>query len=276
MRRLFLCLSAALLSSGAWAEPLVKSGESLAFLGDSITQQGAASPGGYVNLVISGLKANGIEVKPIPAGVSGNTSTNMLGRLPGVLEKKPVWLTLSCGVNDVGQQMTLEQYQKNVTAIVDKAQAAGVKVILFTASMIGENLDTPKAQTQAAFNDFLRAFAKERNLPLVEIHGAMVQAVKSTPHSGDLLTVDGIHKNPAGNAVMAAAVLQTLGLDGEQVARARAAWLDTPESGTLTIKVPLTLRQFEALQKSAQAQKVPALKLAETECQKAVEAQAQP
>ena len=47
------------------AEPLVKPGETIAFLGDSITQAGNAAPGGYIRLVESGLAANGIEVSVI-------------------------------------------------------------------------------------------------------------------------------------------------------------------------------------------------------------------
>src|SRR4028119_2407578 len=95
------------------AEPLVKTGESIAFLGDSITYAGAfpydkdlgyfskENPGGYVRLVASGLAAQGVNVTVIPAGWSGNTSKHMLARLDKhVLGKKPTWMTLSCGVND--------------------------------------------------------------------------------------------------------------------------------------------------------------------------------
>src|SRR3954453_162601 len=84
------------------AEILVKSGEKIAFLGDSITQQGWGNSAGYVRLVISGLAANGIDAEPIPAGISGHKSNDMLARLQkDVLDKKPNWMTLSCGVNDV-------------------------------------------------------------------------------------------------------------------------------------------------------------------------------
>ncbi len=51
---------------------LVQSGQTIAFMGDSITQQGTRSPSGYVRLVESGLKANGIEVKVVGAGVGGH------------------------------------------------------------------------------------------------------------------------------------------------------------------------------------------------------------
>ena len=84
------------------AEILVKDGQKVAFMGDSITQGGWGSPGGYVRLVVAGLEANGVKVTPIPAGISGHKSDQMLARLKkDALDKQPDWMTLSCGVNDV-------------------------------------------------------------------------------------------------------------------------------------------------------------------------------
>lgn len=84
------------------AEIAVKSGEKIAFLGDSITAGGWSSPAGYVRLVIAGLAANGVTAEAVPAGISGHKSNQMLARLEkDVLSKKPQWMTLSCGVNDV-------------------------------------------------------------------------------------------------------------------------------------------------------------------------------
>jgi lysophospholipase L1-like esterase len=131
------------------AEPIVKSGESIAFLGDSITYFGAymkdtpyfstENPGGYVRLVASGLATQGINVTVIPAGIGGNNSKHMLGRLDkDVLSKKPTWMTLSAGVNDVMHKaVELEDYKTAVTAILDRAQQAGVKVVILTATQIG-------------------------------------------------------------------------------------------------------------------------------------------
>ena len=42
-------------ASAAFGELAVKDGDTLAFLGDSITQQGQGSPDGYVNLVLRSL-----------------------------------------------------------------------------------------------------------------------------------------------------------------------------------------------------------------------------
>ena len=55
-----------------------------------------------MKLVIAGLAANGVEVEAAPAGIGGHKSNDMLARLErDVLSKKPQWMTLSCGVNDV-------------------------------------------------------------------------------------------------------------------------------------------------------------------------------
>ncbi len=155
-------LTAATLITPAFclAEIAVKSGDKIAFLGDSITQQGWSNPAGYVQLVIVGLAANGIQAEPIPAGIGGHKSDQMLARLDkDVLSKKPQWMTLSCGVNDVwhgprgvplddamAKNGTYDDkvasrgtYKKNITAIIDQTSAAGVKPILLTATVIQEN-----------------------------------------------------------------------------------------------------------------------------------------
>ena len=100
--RMMMTVVAVLALSVAESAPIVKNGEKIAFMGASITQFGGEQDGGYVNLVIDGLERAGVKAVKIPAGVSGHKSDQMLARLDGVLAKKPDWMTLSCGGNDVG------------------------------------------------------------------------------------------------------------------------------------------------------------------------------
>ena len=80
----------------------IKSGDKVAFLGDSITAGGYGKAGGYVQLIGAGLATNGVTVELIGAGISGHKSDQMLERLDrDVLKKNPQWMTLSSGVNDV-------------------------------------------------------------------------------------------------------------------------------------------------------------------------------
>ena len=137
------------------SQVIIKDGDKVAYLGDSITAAGA-NYGGYCRLVVHGLKAKGIIVEPVFAGVPGNTSEHMLGRLEqSVLQHKPDWVVLAAGVNDIwhgdptvkigvfqpkpGMGVKLDAYRKNVSAIVDRCKDSGAKVILTTITPIRED-----------------------------------------------------------------------------------------------------------------------------------------
>lgn len=258
---------------------LVKSGETIAFLGDSITQQGAGSPAGYVNLVIRGLKENGVEAKMIGAGISGHKSNQMLERLKkDVLDKKPEWMTLSCGVNDVwhgDRGVKLEDYKKNITAIVEQAQAAGIKVVILTATMIREDPENDLNKKLAPYNDFLRELAAEKKLPLADLNLAMQKKVAELnagqKDPGNKLTGDGVHMNPLGNITMALGVLKALGLSEAQLAALEQSWMTTL-SMPLNAGVVLSPQRYLQLQKAAAAKGMSAEKFVSEEVKKAVDA----
>lgn len=251
----FVLLSlAALLPASLTAQDIaIKNGESLAFLGDSITAGGMGSPMGYCRLVLSGLEANGVTVTAIGAGVSGHKSNDMLGRLErDVLSKKPTWMTLSCGVNDVWhgpKGVPLDDYKKNISDIVDRSQAAGIKVMLLTSTMIGEDPANPNNQKLTAYNDFLRELAKEKKCLLADLNADMQAALKKLESNGktNLLTSDGVHMNPDGNQMMALGVLTGFGLTDGQIAKAKDKWLDLPEAIEIGSKMKISLRQYRLL-----------------------------
>lgn len=211
----------------------VKSGESIGFLGDSITANGA-KPLGYVTLVVAGFGTNGIAVKAYPAGKSGHKSNQMLARLEkDVLSKKPTWMTVSCGVNDVwhGKNgVALPQYESNMTAIVSQAQAAGIKVMILTATMIKETQTNALNQQLIPYNDFLRTLAKEKKCLLADVSADMQAAVAAgqVATKGNILTVDGVHMNAQGNRMMARGVLKAFGLSEAQLKLAEKAWDEIP------------------------------------------------
>ena len=260
------------------AEIPVKSGETVAFLGDSITQQGQNSPGGYVRLVGSGLAANGVKIEIVGAGIGGHKSNQMLERLDrDVLGKKPQWMTLSCGVNDVwhGEKgVPLEDYKKNITAIVDKAQAAGVKVMLLTSTMIREDQANAENQKLIGYNEFLRALAVEKKCLLADLNAGMQAAIAelatTRPVKGNYLTVDGVHMAFSGNVMMATGVLKGLGLNAAEMAKAKEAWLDIPGTTNVAAKMDLTWRQQQQLEKLAAARKTTADALVNGEFSKLV------
>ncbi len=246
----------ALTLTTAFAEISIKSGEKLAFLGDSITQGGKSKPGGYVNLVNHALATNDVKIEVIGAGISGHKSNQMLARLDNdVLSKKPQWMTLSCGVNDVwhgAKGVTLEDYKKNITAIVEKAQAANVKVILLTSTMIGEDQANPNNQKLIPYNEFLRTLAKEKNCLLADLNADMQAAViKANTPGKNALTGDGVHMAFPGDMLMATGILKVLGLDDKELAKAQDAWLDIPNTSNLKVDASFSQREMQQLEKAA-------------------------
>ena len=208
----------------------VKNGEKIAFLGDSITAAGRR-PGGYCQLVLAALKDQGIEAKPVFAGISGHKSNQMLARLErDVLKHKPDWMTLSCGVNDVWHGKSgvdLASYKKNIAEIVDKAQAAGVKVILLTSTMIREDQGNDLNQKLLPYNEFIKVLAKEKKCLLADLNADMQAALKAFPADapkGKQLTSDGVHMNKAGNIMMARGVAEAFGLTNQQLDQSEKNW----------------------------------------------------
>lgn len=225
----------ALVSVGAaFGAVQIKDGETVAFLGDSITQQGQdpRNANGYVNLVARGLAAEGVNVQVVRAGISGHKSNDMLARLDkDVLSKKPNWMTLSCGVNDVWHQdwkkgVELEDYKKNITTILDKCAAADCKVILLTATpFTNEAKDAGKNAKLAPYNAWLREEAARRGLPVADLNAQMWTALDADPKPA--LTRDGVHMHPAGNRIMAKGVLAAMGVESADFPMIeREAWKD--------------------------------------------------
>jgi lysophospholipase L1-like esterase len=245
------------------ADLIVKSGEKVAFMGDSITFQGWDNSGGYVKLTVAGLDKLGAKIVPIPAGVGGNTSRDMLARLNSdVLSKKPDWLTLSCGVNDVWRHadgVSLEDYKKNITSIVDQAQAAGIKVVIMTATVINENLSMDDNQKLIPYNDFLRQLAAARHLPLADENAAFRSALVGHDVHPPYLTEDGVHPNSSGSQLMAQTLLGAFGASPAQLDEARQAWMTMPDGAFaysgfgFSVNQPITIAQFNALQAVAAA-----------------------
>jgi lysophospholipase L1-like esterase len=275
MKILLTTLVAAAIFSPSWAaaEILVKSGDKIAFLGDSITQEGWNRANGYVRLVVAGLKANGVEVEAVPAGISGHKSDQMLARLErDVLSKKPQWMTLSCGVNDVwhgARGVPLDEamaaggnydanvaqrgtYQKNITEIIDRATAAGARPVILTATVIKEDLGGDLNQKIAPYNDFLRTLASEKKVLLADLNSMFHEAIKAANKPGtNILTGDGVHMNPQGNQLIAIGVLQAFGLDEKQIQTAKKAWEPLHAAGEKEAKERAEARRAHQQKKAA-------------------------
>ena len=202
------------------AEQPLKKGERILFLGDSITQAGAA-PGGYVAIVKEALAKKhpdlGIEV--IGAGISGNRVPDLEARLErDVIEKKPSLVVIYIGINDVwhsqnGRGTSKPDYEQGLRRIVKRIQEAGARVFLCTPSVIGEKHDATNSLDAMLeeYSQISRAVAARAYL--IDLRKQFVADLKASNKDNagkGVLTDDGVHLNPAGNRFVAARMLEAL------------------------------------------------------------------
>lgn len=234
---------------------LIQDGETIGFLGDSITAGGGQAPVGYIHLVMDGLKRAGVkDAKAIMAGVSGDNAPKMDARVEAaVLSKKPQWMTLSCGVNDVWWRgdMTIETYKTHIRSILDKAATAGVKVIVLSATMIEEKDQKGLHAEQLVYNAFLKEEAARRGLVFVDMWEAEAKALaaREDGQPGNKLTRDGVHMNVYGNQMMALAILRAMGVGESVLKEAEGAWCDLDRAHEAW--VGFTQPEYEKLHKAA-------------------------
>jgi acyl-CoA thioesterase-1 len=169
-------------------EPLV------VFLGDSLTAgYGLGGEQAYPALVEKRLEEEGIPIKALNAGVSGDTTAGGLARLDWLLSQKPDVVVVGLGGNDGLRGLPLEQAEHNLREIVSRAKAAGARVLLL-GMQIPPNYGPEYAK---GFSDMYPSIAKEMDVPLVPF---LLEGVGGV---ADLNQDDGIHPTAEGQEKVA-------------------------------------------------------------------------
>ncbi len=217
---------------GTPKELLLKPGDQIVAIGDSITQAG-----GYLRDIDEVLANQYPDLKLpkiINVGIGGQKAEDLVVRFQrDVVDKKPQWVTLSIGINDVWHRLAqphsdevLKNYTANVAKMVDMAQAAGIKVILVTPTVITED---PAAEGNLRLKAYVAAYtqiAAEKKCGLAGLYAMFLTVLEKKPAEVKeiFLTSDGVHMNPRGDALMAIGVLRQMGVPDDKIAAA-----DTPK-----------------------------------------------
>lgn len=226
---LSLCVGVSAVRAEERPKPL-RDVKTIVTLGDSITQMGGGQ-GGYVwrlQKYLDALYPN--EIKIINSGISGHKSTDMSDRFQrDVLDHKPDLVTISVGVNDVWhgfydghpdgdgpRGVDIDLYRQKVTGMVEDAQKQGIRVVILSATVIHEDLDNKENAKVRLYNEALRDIARSHKCAFINLFGACEKAISVyrsvAGNTDNLLTIDGVHMNPAGNQLMAHVILRGLGV----------------------------------------------------------------
>lgn len=193
------------------------------FFGDSITEMGAQT-GGYIRLLENVLGKENLadQYELVGAGISGNKVTDLYLRLEeDVLKKNPDIVVMYVGINDVwhkrlaGTGTDYMKYGQFYEAIVKKLQAAGIKVIVCTPTVIGERKDFSNEQDGELnmYSNWLRYYAKTNQLPCVDLRTAFTNyLIANNPNNQEkgILTSDRVHLNATGNQFVADEIWKVL------------------------------------------------------------------
>ncbi len=206
----------------------IRQNDRIEFFGDSITWQG-----GYLDLIADHLQASpstkGLLVSLVKRGINGGKSNdlrdgcvNLYGCTQApfkriLTEDRPAAAVIEIGINDVwhGEKGNSPAvYEQNLRELVASAKALKVPVVLATPSLIGEKpqgsnpLDAKLDQYAA----IVRRVGADQGVTVVDLRAAFFRSLvmQSRPTGMDadkgMLTYDGVHMLPSGNAILASSL----------------------------------------------------------------------
>jgi acyl-CoA thioesterase I len=203
----------------------LKQGDTIVAIGDSIT-----AAGGYLRDIDAVLAQQYPKLKlakVVNKGIPGHRVEDLAPRFDkDVVQLKPTIVTLNIGVNDVWSRLSkpldakdVAFYKETVAKMVDQAQKAGIRVILLTPTVVGEDPNTESNKRLVAYVKAMKEIAADKKCQLVDLHAMFLTALKKKPADKKTwLTVDGVHMLPPGDAIMAIGVLRALGVPDNKIA----------------------------------------------------------
>jgi acyl-CoA thioesterase I len=173
----------------------------IVFLGDSLTAGlGLSAEQSFPSLISKKLKEKGLDYEVVNAGVSGDTTAGGLRRLDWSLEGDVRVLIVALGGNDALRGLPIDDMKKNLTAILDRAKARGIPVILAGMEAPPNN----GIDYTTGFRKVYTDLAKQYDVRFIPF---LLQGVAG---DASLNQADGIHPNVRGAEIVAELVWKEL------------------------------------------------------------------
>lgn len=198
---------------------MLSSGQRIAFLGASVA---AANPG-FTRLfeALATAVAPALDLRYTFAGVGGNRVPDLVSRVGhDVLASRPDWVVIQTPTNDLRGGTDLGDYTASYRELLDLVTASGASVVVMPPLILNEDLASSENRLLRDYRERVRQVATEAGAMTADVDLAFERflplagsARGVAPDRGTrLLTVDGVHPNAAGNALLAMELLFTFGL----------------------------------------------------------------
>lgn len=213
----------ALLCGSARGDYAIHDGDTVVFLGDSIT---AARLYGKIIENYTLLRFPERKVRFINAGVGGDTAAGGLRRLErDVFDRGATLVTVAYGINDIGWGLKSDDehrraYLEGIRGIVEACKKRKVRVFICSAAITSADPNTSEQGFLQSMCDEGMALARSLGAGTIDVQRSMravqkkvwqghaqvkEESKKETMHAGD-----GIHLNELGQRAMAFAILKGL------------------------------------------------------------------
>ncbi len=235
MKHYFICLFILIVGAQAMefkptsAPVELENGDHFAFIGNSITHQCLYTQ--YVeDYYYTRFPAKRLYFHN--TGVSGDFAGDVLARLDDdILIHQPKYATILIGMNDGEYRKfdheVLENYKRDMTMILDRLKSAGIKAIPMTPTMfdlrahemLGEEAKIENASaihynaTLSFFGMWCLQMANDRGLGFVNMFEPLNRITRKGRDTDPEFTLieDAVHPGPAGQLIMALALLEDIG-----------------------------------------------------------------
>jgi lysophospholipase L1-like esterase len=209
---------------------LVQDGQTVVFIGDSITDCGrrdVAAPlgNGYVKFIadLIAIRYPAMKVNIVNKGISGNTVADLRERWhDDVLVLKPDWVSILIGINDVHRTLRDEPtavppdryerlYRECLSLTKERTTARLVLMELFYISTDTET-DSWRTKVLRALGEYraiVRRLADEFGAIFVPLHDLFQEQLRYRP--ADMFCPEPVHPNSVGHLLIAHAWLKAMG-----------------------------------------------------------------
>lgn len=198
MLKLFSALAlVVLMATGAAAAP-----QTILALGDSLTAGLGLGPAeAFPARLEAALKAKGLDVKVINAGVSGDTAADGAARLDWALSEPVNAVIVELGANDALRGLPVAQAEQALDQLLTALEQKKLPVLL-AGMKAPPNMG---ADYQSQFDGMYQRLAAKH--PTVLVYPFFLEGVAADPK---LNQGDGMHPNPAGVDVIVARMLPSV------------------------------------------------------------------
>lgn len=226
---LFMAACAAALLSATGAEPVIRKGDRVAIVGDSITEQKLYSRfmEDYLQMCVPQL-----ELTVFQFGWGGERAPGFAGRMENdMVPWGPTLVTTCFGMNDGGYRPYDDNigkaYENGTRRIQSCVKEMGGRMVVGGPGTVDVDTwrktspddDVYYNENLAKLSEIAAAVAKENGFAYTNLHALMMDVMaKAKAANGSGYPVcggDGVHPGPNGHLVMAYAFLKGFGLDGD-------------------------------------------------------------